>query len=143
MSDCPDLERRYRRLLSLYPKAFRRERGREILTVLMEGARPGQQRPRRREAADLARHALPMRMRQIIEPCGSERRHPGPWILARTLIGLWQVIVTALLCQTGHWWGLAVLAASALQFFLAYRLAAPLIERERGAGGPSSRAMGG
>jgi hypothetical protein len=46
MSEVTDLERRYRRLLVCYPRAFRREHEQEILAVLMAGAGDGQQRPR-------------------------------------------------------------------------------------------------
>lgn len=62
MSDSADLERRYRRLLAGYPRAFRREHEQEILTVLMAGADEGQQRPRLGEATNLIRHALWMRL---------------------------------------------------------------------------------
>ncbi len=62
MSDSAGLERRYRRLLACYPRAFRREHEHEILAVLMAGADEGQQRPRLGEAADLIKHALWMRL---------------------------------------------------------------------------------
>ena len=62
MSDCADLERRYRRLLACYPHAFRHEHEQEILAVLMAGADEGQQRPRLGEAANLIKHALWMRL---------------------------------------------------------------------------------
>jgi hypothetical protein len=62
MSDSAGLERRYRRLLACYPRAFRRELEQEILAVLMAGADEGQQRPRLGEAADLIRHGLWMRL---------------------------------------------------------------------------------
>ena len=62
MSDSAGLERRYRRLLACYPRAFRREHEQEILAVLMAGADEGQQRPRPGEAANLIKHALWMRL---------------------------------------------------------------------------------
>jgi hypothetical protein len=46
MTDSTHLERRYRRMLAFYPKAFRQEREQEILSVLMSGAAEGQRRPR-------------------------------------------------------------------------------------------------
>ena len=46
MSDSAALERRYRRLLACYPRAFRHEHEQEILSVLMAGVGDGQQRPR-------------------------------------------------------------------------------------------------
>jgi len=63
MTDSKDLERRYRRLLACYPRAFRSEYEQEILAVLMAGAEDGQQRPRLGEAADLIRTATWMRLR--------------------------------------------------------------------------------
>ena len=62
MSDSADLERRYRRLLTCYPHAFRHEHEQEILAVLMAGADDRQRRPRLGEAANLIKHALWMRL---------------------------------------------------------------------------------
>ncbi len=63
MSDSAGLERRYRRLLACYPRAFRREHEQEVLAVLLAGARDGQKRPRPGEAADLITNAIWMRLR--------------------------------------------------------------------------------
>ncbi len=63
MNAAADLERRYRRSLAWYPRAFRREYEEEMLTVLMESARDGQRRPGVAQAADLVRNALWMRLR--------------------------------------------------------------------------------
>jgi hypothetical protein len=63
MSGSAGLERRYRRLLAWYPRAFRREYGEELLAVLMACADEGQQRPRLGEATDLIRSAIWMRLR--------------------------------------------------------------------------------
>ena len=68
MSDSADLERRYRRLLACYPRAFRREYEEEILAVLMAGAGDCQQRPRPGEAADLIVRATWMRLRPRVSP---------------------------------------------------------------------------
>jgi hypothetical protein len=68
VSDSADLERRYRRLLACYPRAFRHAREQEILAVLMAGAEEGQQRPRLGEAADLIRSSLRMRLRPSVPP---------------------------------------------------------------------------
>jgi hypothetical protein len=62
MSDSADLERRYRRLLAGYPRAFRGEHEQEILAVLMAGAGEGQRRPGLGEAANLVKYALWMRL---------------------------------------------------------------------------------
>jgi hypothetical protein len=58
MSGRAPLERRYRRVLACYPKAFRRESGEEILAVLLATAGEGQRRVRPAETADLLRGAL-------------------------------------------------------------------------------------
>ena len=62
MTDSSRLERRYRRVLACYPKAFRRESGEEILAVLMATAREGQRRVGLAESADLIRSALRMHL---------------------------------------------------------------------------------
>lgn len=58
------LERRYRRLLGLYPPAWRAARLEEVLAVLLACAEPGRSRPGLRDAADLLRHALAERVRR-------------------------------------------------------------------------------
>jgi hypothetical protein len=63
VSDSSALERRYRRLLACYSRAFRREHEHEILAVLMAGAGDGQRWPRPAEAFDLIRSAIWMRLR--------------------------------------------------------------------------------
>lgn len=63
MTDQSQLERRYRRLLALYPRAFRAEHGEEMLTVLMAGARSGRRRPGAGDSVNLAASALLMRVR--------------------------------------------------------------------------------
>jgi hypothetical protein len=77
------LERRYRRLLACYPRAFRRDHADEILGVLMAGAGEGQRRPRLAEAADLLWSGLKMRLRG--PALTGERR---PWSDALALFSL-------------------------------------------------------
>ena len=60
MTDSPRLERGYRRILALYPRAFRHESEEEILAVLMATAREGQRRVGLAESLDLIRGALRM-----------------------------------------------------------------------------------
>ena len=60
MTDSPQLERRYRRVLACYPKAFRRESGEEILAVLLATAAEGQRRVGLAESADLLMGAVRM-----------------------------------------------------------------------------------
>jgi hypothetical protein len=75
MTNSGHLERRYRSLLALYPKAFRREHEQEILSVLMAAAHEGQKRPRLAESADLLRNAIFMRLRQTKVPTSWETRN--------------------------------------------------------------------
>jgi hypothetical protein len=62
------LERRYRRLLACYPRAYRRENEEEILAVLLACARDEQQRPGLAETADLIKSAMQMRLRPAARP---------------------------------------------------------------------------
>jgi hypothetical protein len=63
MTDSTLPERRYRRLLALYPTAFRREHEEEMLVVLMACARDGRRRPALADCADLIWNAIWMRLR--------------------------------------------------------------------------------
>lgn len=63
MTGSADLERRYSRLLAWYPAAFRREHEAEMLGVLIDNARDGQQLVGLADAADLVKGALTMRFR--------------------------------------------------------------------------------
>jgi hypothetical protein len=63
MSEPGRLERRYRRLLACYPRAYRRENEEEIVAVLLACARNGQQRPGLAVSADLIKGAMRMRLR--------------------------------------------------------------------------------
>ena len=83
MTGSSGLERRYRRLLAWYPRAFRRDHADEILGVLMAGAGEGQRRPRLAEAADLLWSGLKMRLRG--PALTGERR---PWSDALALFSL-------------------------------------------------------
>jgi hypothetical protein len=125
MTDLTRLERRYRRLLAFYPKAFRREHEQEILSVLMAGAAAGQRRPRLGESADLLRNAIFMRLRQTTKvPTSWEYRHARLMLPMRVVSGIWFVVLTAILYGSGRggWWGALLVPAAALHFYLAYRL---------------------
>jgi hypothetical protein len=52
------LERRYRRLLGLYPRSYREQHGEDLLGVLMTDTRKPGRRPRLAAALDLMRNAL-------------------------------------------------------------------------------------
>jgi hypothetical protein len=62
------LERRYRRLLACYPRAYRRDNEEEILAVLLASAHDGQQRPGLAESADLIKGAMRMRLWPATRP---------------------------------------------------------------------------
>jgi hypothetical protein len=62
-----ELERRYRRLLRLYPREFRARRTDEMIGVLMASAADGQDRPARGDVGDIVRGSLLARLRG---PCG-------------------------------------------------------------------------
>jgi hypothetical protein len=57
------LTRAYRRLLWAYPRYYRRVRGTEMLTTLLDAAAPGQRRPSRRDVVDLLGGGLRCRLR--------------------------------------------------------------------------------
>ena len=66
MNRTASLERGYRRLLAVYPRAFRRENEEEILAVLLATAGQGQRRPGLAVSADLIRSGLLMRLRPTV-----------------------------------------------------------------------------
>lgn len=68
MTGSARLRRDYRRLLTLFPREFRRDSEQEILSVLMDTARPGQRRVGLAESADLLKGALRMRLRRPVRP---------------------------------------------------------------------------
>lgn len=63
MNGHAQLERRYRRLLRLYPRAFRGVHEEEMLVVLMDAARGGRRTPGPAESVNLISNALLMRLR--------------------------------------------------------------------------------
>ncbi len=125
MTDAAVLERRYRRLLAFYPPVFRREHGREILSVLMAGAREGQRWPHPLEAADLLRSATYMRARTRVRTSWAwECRHRRVLVPVRVVSGIWLLVLTAIMYGygVGGWWGVLLVPAAAAHFWLAYRL---------------------
>jgi hypothetical protein len=67
------LERRYRRLLAWYPKDHRTLYEDEMIAVLLAGTVPGQERPTVRDAFDLLRGGLSIRLHHTVGP--EMRRH--------------------------------------------------------------------
>jgi hypothetical protein len=97
MNEFPQLERRYRRLLACYPRAFRRENEEEILAVLLACAQDKQRRPGFAASADLIRGAVRMRLRLAGQPPRAVRTairlmYAGAAVQLATLITL---VVTA------------------------------------------------
>jgi hypothetical protein len=123
-SASPQLERRYRRLLALYPKAYRCEHELEILSVLLASAAADQTRPRLMETLDLLRSAIVMRLRRTTLPTDWEYRHTRIMLPVRIVVGFWLTILTAILYGYGRggMWGLLLIPAALLHFFLAWRL---------------------
>jgi len=124
MSDDPDLERGYRRLLACYPASFRREHEQEMLAVLMAGAEQGQRWPRLAEVADLLRSATVTRLRGRWRTSWAwEYRHWRVTVPIRVLSGIWLVALTIILYGygVGGWWGVLLVPAAAAHFYVAYR----------------------
>jgi hypothetical protein len=137
MTKASRLERSYRSLLALYPKAYRRDHEQEILSVLMAAAPEGQTRPRLAEAADLVRSAIFTRLRQTQVQTPWEYRHARLMLPIRIVTGVWLVFLTALLYGSGRggWWGVLLGPAAALHVYIAYRL----IHRPEHPPGPARR----
>jgi hypothetical protein len=77
------LERWYRRLLAAYPAAYRRRRGDEIVSTLLESAPAGRRRPDRHEVADLVGGGLRERFGLHTRPAlAAGLRVAGPVALA-------------------------------------------------------------
>jgi len=84
----PDLESRYRRLLTWYPWSHRRVYEDEMLAVLVAGARPGQRRPTVGETANLVAAGLLARVRASVTGFASPA-----WGDAAAVVGLLAALV--------------------------------------------------
>jgi hypothetical protein len=60
-----------------------------------------------------------------LQPPSWEYGHPRQWIGVRAGSGIWLVVLTAIWCGHGYWWGVLLLAPAGLLFYLAYRLGTP------------------
>ncbi|RJL34046.1 hypothetical protein [Bailinhaonella thermotolerans] len=85
----PDLERRYRRLMRVYPRSHRREYEEEMLGVLLAGA-VRRDRPSPGDVADLLRGGLAVRGRVCAEAVAGPR-----WRDALAVAGLVAALMTA------------------------------------------------
>ncbi len=109
----PALERRYRRLLSVYPRGHRLTYGEEMVGVLMESAAPHQQRPSLRDATVLLRHATGARLRQLRQLPGQALRTRSPqWTEAAAVFAL----LGAVLLTAKHAYWLVRIAADVAEF---------------------------
>ncbi|HWD70100.1 MAG TPA: hypothetical protein VG293_07875 [Solirubrobacteraceae bacterium] len=124
------LERRYRRLLHLYPRSYQAKHGEDMLGVLMRDSKAGDGRSRLASARDLTRGALLVhtrywwQMRAATEHQRLAVRHPLIVIRVRLAVAVWLCVLTALLCARGDWWGLAILLFVVAHLVLAGRTAA-------------------
>jgi hypothetical protein len=123
------LERRYRRLLSLYPRSYREQHGEDMLGVLMTDSTEGRSKTRLAAMLDLVRNAFLVHtrywweMRTATERGRLAARHPLVVIRIRLAVAVWLCVVTAVLCARGYWWGLAFLLFVAAHLVLAGRTA--------------------
>jgi protein-S-isoprenylcysteine O-methyltransferase Ste14 len=49
-------------------------------------------------------------------------RHRKSSLVIRPLLAFWIAVIVAVLCATGHWWGLAFVAPLVLDLFLLRRI---------------------
>ncbi|HEX3615077.1 MAG TPA: hypothetical protein VHU61_00960 [Solirubrobacteraceae bacterium] len=126
------LERRYRRLLGLYPRSYREQHGEDLLGVLMtdsDRGAGGGSRTRLAAALDLVRNAFLVHtrywweMRTATERGSFPVRHPLVVIRVRLAVAVWLCVVTTVLCAEGQWWGLAILVFVVIHLVLAGRTA--------------------
>jgi signal transduction histidine kinase len=72
----------------------------------------------------------PLIMRILLRPF--IYRRSKAWGSMYLVVGAWLVILGVILCSVGFWWGAALIAAGALELWIAYRLlAVPLPQRIR------------
>ena len=104
------LERRYRRLLRLYPRSYREQHGEDMLGVLMDGADGTKGRPGFMETLDLLHGALTVharywwQMRRAKEDQSLVVRHPRAVIRIRLAVAAWLTFVAVMLFIAGYWW---------------------------------------
>ena len=54
-------------------------------------------------------------------------RHPRTFASVEFVVGIWLVVLGAILCSGGYWWGASLFAVAALVFWVAYQLLQPSI----------------
>ena len=65
-----------------------------------------------------------MRLRRTKLPSSWEYRHAHLMVPLRIAVGIWLLVLTAILYGSGRggWWGVLLLPSAALHFYLAYRV---------------------
>jgi hypothetical protein len=134
-----ELRRRYERLLFTYPSAYRRAHGEEMISTLLEAARPDQRFPAPREAASLLLGGLRTRARQAARQ--SPRRlwtdglHLGVLLIVlvnlghalRMLFPLWIALVALGALAVLRGWTRTALVAATLTALAAARPLLPQV----------------
>jgi hypothetical protein len=138
------LERRYRRLLRLYPRSYQDQHGEDMLGVLMNGAGSGKGRLGLMETLDLLHSALAVharywwQMRIARERQSLAVRNPRLVIRIRLAVVAWLTFITVMLCIAGYWWiALGVVFCIALHLLFVRRAATHQLPPR---GGPATRA---
>jgi hypothetical protein len=89
-----NVEDRYRQLLAWYPKEHRALHEDEMIAVLLAAAAPGRDRPSAREAFDLLRGGVAIRLRRAVGPV-SRRNWRAAFSLAALLAPIWLLVLQA------------------------------------------------
>ena len=130
------LRRRYQRLLLTYPTGYRAAHGEEILSTLLEAARPTQRFPSWRESTSLLLGGLRLRARQAAEESPArlwtDGLHLGVLLVVLVNLGsaletrfpLWTALLAVGALAVLRGWGRTALAATAIA---ALAVARPLL----------------
>ena len=54
-------------------------------------------------------------------------RHPRFFASVEFVVGIWVVVVGALLCSGGYWWGVSLFVVAVLPFWVSYQLLQPSV----------------
>ena len=133
------LRHRYQRLLFTYPAAYRAAHGDEILSTLLEAARPTQRFPSLRESASLLLGGLRMRARQAARESPTrlwtDGLHLGVLLVVLVNLGsalqlrfpLWIALVAVGALAVLRGWGRTALAATTIAALVVARPLLPQI----------------
>ncbi len=83
-----ELERRYRRLMTAYPRRHRQEYQEEMVAVLLAAAEPGKRRPGVRDGADLLVNALAVRLHGGVDDAWRRAASAAQLVGALFLLGV-------------------------------------------------------